>query len=163
MHDDKDMKYNKELSQYVLDKNYVLNNAYLDEHVEVELRSNKRFERLLVEVSDDIYRFIYRNSQRHSIPAKKYLIENDPDTRNTLKRAMLFQVRYNLRSGGGILKDMIGVDLERSRVINLDELRGERSIAAQAVDILYESPYLLYMGHLSILEVKHHVQHKTST
>jgi hypothetical protein len=41
---------------------------------------------------------------------------------------------------------MPGVDLERSRLIGLDRLRGEGSIASQAIDILSEIPDILYSG-----------------
>ena len=144
--DDQDMFYDKDLRQYVLKENYVLNNLYLDEHIETELRSNKRFKRLLVEVSDDIYRYIYRYTFKNQISYKRFLLAKRDDIRKVLKRAMLFQTRYYLRSGGGLLKDMPGVDLERSRLIGLDRLRGEGSIASQAIDILSEIPDILYSG-----------------
>jgi hypothetical protein len=144
--DDNDMFYDLSLRQYILKENYVLNNLYLDEHIETELKSNKRFKRLLAEVSDDIYRYIYRYTLRSEIPYKRFLLAKRPDVREAVKRAMLFQTRYYLRSGGGLLKDMPGVDLERSRLIDLDRLRGEGSIASQAIGILSEIPEILYAG-----------------
>lgn len=149
---DQDMTYDFGLRQYVLNENYVLNNLYLDEHIETELRSNKRFKRLLVEVSDDIYRYIYRYTLKNQIPLKRFLLAKRSDIRDTLKRAMLFQTRYYLRSGGGLLKDMPGVDLERSRMIDLDRLRGEGHIASQAIDILSETPDILYSGVLHVTQ-----------
>lgn len=146
--EDNDMFYDANLRQYVLKKNYALNNIYLDEHIEVELRSNKRFERLLYEVSDDIYRYIYRYTLKQSIPFKRFLLAKREDIRDVLKRAMLYQLRYYIRSGGGLLKDMPGVDLERSRVIDLDRLRGEGAIASQTIDILHEIPEILFSGRL---------------
>ena len=152
--DDQDMTYDLGLRQYILNENYVLNNLYLDEHIETELRSNKRFKRLLVEVSDDIYRYIFRYTFKNQIPFKRFLLAKREDIRQALKRAMLFQTRYYLRSGGGLLKDMPGVDLERSRLIDLDRLRGEGSIASQAIDILSEIPEILYSGIFFIGEVE---------
>ena len=145
-YEDEAMKYDMGLRQYVLKQNYVLNNLYLDEHIETELRSNNRFERLLYEVSDDIYRYIYRYTLKNQIEIKRYLLAKKEEIRDLLKRAMLYQVRYYIRSGGGLLKDMPGVDLERSRVIDIDHLRGERSIASQSIDILSEVPEVLYAG-----------------
>ena len=49
---------------------------------------------------------------------------------------------------------MPGVDLERSRLIDLDRLRGEGSIASQAIDILSEIPEILYSGIFFIGEVE---------
>lgn len=145
-YEDESMFYDMGLRQYVLKQNYVLNNLYLDEHIETELRSNNRFERLLYEVSDDIYRYIYRYTLKNQIEIKRYILSKKENVRDLLKRAMLYQVRYYIRSGGGLLKDMPGVDLERSRVIDIDHLRGERSIASQSIDILSESPEILYAG-----------------
>jgi len=137
-YEDEAMQYDMGLRQYVLKQNYVLNNLYLDEHIETELRSNNRFERLLYEVSDDIYRYIYRYTLKNQIEIKRYILAKKEEIRDLLKRAMLYQVRYYIRSGGGLLKDMPGVDLERSRTIDIDHLRGERSIASQSIDILSE-------------------------
>ena len=147
-YDDNNMFYDKSIRQYVLEKNYALNNIYLDEHIEVELRSNKRFERLLYEVSDDIYRYIYRYTLKQSIPFKRHFLAKSEEAREALKRAMLYQLRYYIRSGGGLLKDQPGVDLERSRVIDLDRLRGEAAIASHTIDILHEVPEILYSGRL---------------
>ena len=145
-YDDNDMKYDLNLRQYVLNPNYVLNSLYLEEHIETELRSNKRFDRLLREVSDDIYRYIYRYTLKNQIEIKRYILAKKDVIRDVLKRAMLYQVRYYLRSGGGLLKDMPGVDIERSRMIDLDRLRGEGSIASQAIDALSEVPDILFAG-----------------
>lgn len=145
-YDDRDMKYDMDLRQYILEPNYVLNNLYLEEHIETELRSNNRFNRLLREVSDDIYRYIYRYTLKNQIEIKRYILAKKEDVRDVLKRAMLYQVRYYLRSGGGLLKDMPGVDIERSRMIDLDRLRGEGSIASQAIDTLSEVPDILFAG-----------------
>ena len=145
-YDDLDMKYDMNLRQYILEPNYVLNNLYLEEHVETELGSNERFNRLLREVSDDIYRYIYRYTLKNQIEIKRYILAKKEEVRDIIKRAMLYQVRYYLRSGGGLLKDMPGVDLERSRLIDLDRLRGEGHISSQAIDTLSEVPDILYAG-----------------
>lgn len=145
-YEDEAMYYDMGLRQYVLKQNYVLNNLYLDEHIETELRSNNRFDRLLYEVSDDIYRYIYRYTLKNQVEIKRYILAKKEEIRDLIKRAMLYQVRYYIRSGGGLLKDMPGVDLERSRVIDINHLRGERSIATQSIDILSEVPEVLYAG-----------------
>ena len=145
-YEDDAMFYDMSLRQYVLKQNYVLNNLYLDEHIETELRSNNRFGRLLYEASDDIYRYIYRYTLLNQIELKRFILAKKQTSRDALKRAMLYQVRYYLRSGGGLLKDRVGIDLERSRMINIDELRGGRSIASQSIDVLSEVPEILYAG-----------------
>ena len=145
-YEDDAMFYDMSLRQYVLKQNYVLNNLYLDEHIETELRSNNRFGRLLYEASDDIYRYIYRYTLLNQIELKRFILAKKQTSRDALKRAMLYQVRYYLRSGGGLLKDQVGIDLERSRMINIDELRGGRSIASQSIDVLSEVPEILYAG-----------------
>lgn len=145
---DQDMTYDKNIRQYVLKQPYVLNNIYLDEHLETELRSNKRFERLLYEASDDIYRYIYRYTLKHQIPIKRYLLAKRDDIREVLKRAMLYQIRFYVRSGGGLIKDMVGIDLERSRTIDINRLRGENHIASQAIDILHEIPEIMFSGRI---------------
>jgi len=100
-YEDDAMFYDMSLRQYVLKQNYVLNNLYLDEHIETELRSNNRFGRLLYEASDDIYRYIYRYTLLNQIELKRFILAKKQTSRDALKRAMLYQVRYYLRSGGG--------------------------------------------------------------
>lgn len=140
---DNDMFFDKVYEQYVLNPSYPLNRLYLDElTIEEFFKKDKRMEQILLEVSDDVYRYIDRNTKRSSVQLKREIIKKDEEARLTIKRAMLYQVRYYLRSGAGILKDMHGVDVERSRAIALNKIRGERQLSPDAIDILNTHPIL---------------------
>lgn len=145
--DDK-ARFDKTRRQYILKKNYPLNELFLEDDVEEELKTNKRMEKLFIEVSDDVYRFIYRHSRRQDLETKQKMLEEIPELREILLKAMLYQLRYYLRSAGGAIKDQHGVDFERSRAIALDRIRGEGTMSPQAIDILYEGAYILNTGKL---------------
>ena len=133
--------------QWILEENFVTQQILVDEEVVKSLKTDHRLRRLLYEVSDDIHFFVLRQSRSRSIPYKKQLMKEDERTIKALTRAMLAQVRYNLRSGGGMLKDQTGINLENMRKVSLEDLRGERFISQTAIDILNsEVPYLMYRG-----------------
>ncbi len=152
--EDKDMFFDEEYQQYVLKKDYPLNRLFLDEGIEQWAKTSKQFDKILLEVSDDIYRFIENHTQRASIRTKQFIAKKDEMARIAIKRAMLAQVRYYLRSGAGAVKDMVGVDIERSRVIKINELRGDRQLSPDAITILNSHPVLTYTGGIYKIKIK---------
>ena len=150
-YDDNDMYYDEFREQYVLKKDFVLNNIYLDEGVEELLRTNERMSKLFIEVSDDVYRYIYRNSRRSEVANKKYLLTYEEGLRKIIKLAMLYQIRYYLRSGGGALKDQHGVDVAKSKVAEINRLRGEGMMSPHTLDVLTEGEWnLLGLGRVNL-------------
>lgn len=83
----------------------------------------------LEEVTEDIYRYMLSHCFVHDRKLFKHIIHTGEDYREPIKRALLYQVRYALRSASIALKDMHGVDIERSRLITLDKLRGDVGIS----------------------------------
>ncbi len=152
--EDKDMFFDEEYQQYVLKKDYPLNRLFLDEGIEQWARTSKQFDKMLLEISDDIYRYIENHTQRASMRTKMFIIKKDELARVALKRAMLAQVRYYLRSGAGAVKDMVGVDIERSRAIKINELRGDRQLSPDAITILNSHPILTYTGQIFKVNIK---------
>ena len=150
---DKDMFYDEVFDQYVLYQSYPLNKIAIDENLAAALGKNDYLQKLCHEASDDIYHYIKDSGTRRMIPVKMYAINNFEEERKIIKRAMLYQIRYYIRSGGGMLKDMTGVDLQKSKAMDIADLRGERLIAKDAKSQLAESRYLLYTGDFRIFEV----------
>lgn len=146
---DNHMKFDTDRQQYVLTKDYVLNNIYLDEQIETELENSNKFNQLLREVSDDVYLYIMRFTRQDMKQVKKYMLAKSPQYRDVVKRALLYQTRYALRSGAIVLKDMHGVDIEKTRSISLEQIRGDVSISEQARQVLLDAG-LLYTGRLNI-------------
>ncbi len=148
-YNDDDMKYDISRQQYILTKDCLLNNLFLDESIERDLQTSTKVNQFLIEVSDDIYRFIYTQTLLSQIPIKRYLLAKREDFRNVIKRAMLAQARYGLRSGGMAIKDQHGMDFERIKFFELQDLRGQVRLAPQAVEFLSEAG-LLYSGRIHV-------------
>ena len=146
---DENMKYDFSKQQYILTKDCVLNNLYLDEQIEVFLQTSNKIHQFLEEVSDDVYLFIYRYTRKDMRSIRKYLLAKREDYREVIKRAMLYQARYALRSGAIVLKDMHGVDIERTRALALEDIRGNVMIAEQARQVLLDAG-LLYTGNIRV-------------
>jgi len=142
-YDDKDMFHDKDFNQYILNASYPMNRIAMDENMVSALKRNDYLDKLLFEVSDDVYGYIKNYSTPHTYKYKLEKINNEEEERQIIKRAMLYQVRYYIRSGGGLLKDMTGVDLQKSKVLDIQALRGQRHIAKQTIDELSKSEYLL--------------------
>lgn len=147
--DDNAMEYSMDRRQYLLKKNYVLGEIMIGEDVIPMLETAETFRKLAISVSNDIYRFIYRHSLRSDLGFKQYMLAKDKDLRQIIKWAMLAQMEFYLTSGGGALKNQHGVDIERSKSVDLFRMRGEGYIAPQAIDYLYEGANILNTGRVS--------------
>lgn len=150
-YNDDNMKYDITKGQYILTKNCVLNNLYLDESIETMLQTNPKVNQFLEEVSDDVYLYIFRYTRRDMKSIKRYLMAKREDLRDIIKRAMLYQARYALRSGAIAIKDMHGVDIEKTKSLNISVLRGEVGLAEQARQVLSDGG-LLYTGRLYLTD-----------
>jgi len=148
-YDDKDMYYDNTWEQYVLNADFPKNKIAMPQNLIVELGKSDYLKKLCYEASDDIYNYIYRHGKQETQPTKKYVIENLDEERKLIKKAMLYQIRYSLRSGGNMIKDMAGIDFRKGKVIPLKEQRGERGIAKSAIDVLSQSNYLLKSTHIN--------------
>lgn len=146
---DENMKYDFSKQQYILTKDCVLNNLYLNEQIEVFLQTSNKVHQFLEEISDDVYLFIYRYTRKDMRSIRKYLLAKREDYREVIKRAMLYQARYALRSGAIALKDMHGVDIEKTRALGLESIRGDVMIAEHARQVLLDAG-LLYTGNLRV-------------
>lgn len=144
--EDNELKFDNFLGQYVLKGDSALNRIAVDENIAEWARTSEQYGRILNEVSDDIYRFIESHTSPQDIYAKKQLLNSDPDFVNVVKRAMLAQLRYYLRSGGGAVKDMHGVDVLQSRAMDLSKIRGDRQLSPDAITLLSNHPLALYVG-----------------
>lgn len=142
-YDDKDMYYDEDWEQYVLNTDFPKNKIAMPQALEAELGKNDYLKKLCYEASDDVYQYIYTHGKQTTQPIKKWIIENRDEERKIIKRAMLYQIRYSLRGGGNLIKDMAGVDFRRGKTIDLKDLRGERGIAEPAIKELKKSRFLL--------------------
>lgn len=142
------IEYNDAWGQYVITDDYATNNLVWPVTPEQFFGTNEGFQKRLLEVSDDIYQFIMDNTKSKMIKSKMEYIHANDDCIKALRRAMLYQVRYYITSAGGAIKDQHGVDIHKSRAMNLGDLRGERRISPSAITELKRNPYILYRGDL---------------
>ena len=144
--------YNDDYMVYDLDRQlYLLTDKGVkvlvgEELVELAGNINKA-EIVRYEVSQDIYNYISRYSLRETDKYKKWLIAKDPELREIIKRVLADQMRYYIRSGAGLLKDMHGIQIEKSRALDLSQIRGKALISPSSETLLLNSG-LLYVGRL---------------
>lgn len=127
---DTEMNFDKINNQYVLTYEGLENGIFLDEPILQLFAGMTNFEQFSKEISEDVYNYI----QKHKFiwdrkPFLNYIHDNDELYRNHIKRALLFQFRYAVRSGGNLLKDMHGIDLERARFVDINRMRGDVGIS----------------------------------
>ena len=142
--EDNEMKYDNNKRQYYLTIDGIMNNLFLDEHITTELKTSKRFKALAIETSDDIYDFIFASTKRSSIDRVTDLLSFKEEWRDTIKWAMLYQIRYTLRSGGSLLKDQHGVNIEKSKRLDRSDVRGFDHIAPASERLLKRK--IIYTG-----------------
>lgn len=145
-YDDKDMVYDEDLGQYVLTTTGVINGIFLDDNVLTSFQNMSNARLFLNEISEDIYRFVLDHKFVNERDVFKHLMNTNPNYRQSIKQALLYQVRYAFRSAGHALKDMHGVDIERSRLIKLNNLRGEVGISPSSVNKLTTAGLLSTSG-----------------
>lgn len=99
------------------------------------------------EVSQDIQNFIARNSLMSAYKYKTWLMAKDSALRPIIKRVLADQMRYYIRSGAGLLKDMTGINISSGKVIDIANLRNNVLVSASVEQQLFQSG-LLYAGSL---------------
>ncbi len=62
------------------------------------------------------------------------------------KRILSAQMRYLITSGANLLGDMHGVNIEKSKALSLNQLRGDVEISSQALKMLSQTG-LLFGGY----------------
>ena len=142
-YNDDDMKYDIDLRQYVLTPS----GYYKFTGVELlsKFDSPSEADAFLIEGSTDIYERMYQLSLLPTVAYKRYKVAKDGDIREDFKRALVYQARYAIRSGGDLLKDQHGVNIEKGKGIDLKMIRGDVSVAPQAISVLQRIG-LLYTG-----------------
>lgn len=146
------LPYNDDYMVYDLDRRmYVLTDkgvrTLIGEEL-IELAGNINKAKIIrYEVSQDVYNYISRYSLRQTYDYKVWLLAKDENLRETFKRVLADQMRYYIRSGAGLLKDMHGVQIEKSRSLDLSKIRGRALISQSAETLLLDSG-LLYVGRL---------------
>lgn len=146
------LPYNDDYLVYDLDRRmYVITDKAVDdligERLEVLAGSKVKADLIRYEVSEDIYTYIAMYSLYSSFKYKKWLLAKDDSLRDMFLRVLVNQMRYYIRSGAGLLKDMHGVQVEKSRAMTLDQLRGNVLVSANVEQMLKQSG-LLYTGQM---------------
>jgi hypothetical protein len=145
---DEHLVYNLTTRQYILTNDAMIDyanidlNEYFDTQAEVDA--------FLIEISDDIYEFIYQNSIVDMVKVKRYQIAKDPELREDFKKALINHARSAVRSSTNLLKDLHGIDIEQNNTMDYKAIRGEVGIGGNAVRILRRTG-LLYMGRYEII------------
>ena len=146
------LPYNTSYMVYDLDRHmYVLTDEgirYLIGEEIVTLAGNINKARVIrYEVSQDVYNYISRYSLRDTYDYKVWLLAKDENLRSVIERVLADQMRYYIRSGAGLLKDMHGVQIEKSKSLSLNDIRG-RALISQSAESLLLNSGLLYVGRL---------------
>jgi len=145
-YNDEDMVYDLDLRMYILTvdacDDYIGDNLNGEEYFD---GNTKKYDRFREEVSEDIYEYIFSHTHASSVKTKRYVMAKDVSIRETIKKALKYQLRYNVRSSANILKDMHGVNIEKGKALSLSSIRGKIGIAPQAHNVLARSG-MLYTG-----------------
>lgn len=146
------LPYNDEYLKYDKDREmYIIQDKAVDDLVGenlITLAGNEIKAKLIrYEVSQDIMNFISMNSLYTSYRYKVWLLAKDGDLRNLLLRVLADQMRYYIRSGAGLLKDMTGVDISKGKAMDLASLRGNVLVSA-SVEQLLKQMGMLYTGNM---------------
>lgn len=154
-YDDDKATYDIEEHRYILTLKEVKNKLGTDLEKRIGTTEESKF--FLDEISEDIYRHITRYSNIHSYEIKEYYISCTEEFRAMIIKAMLRHVRYASRSGGNLLKDQHGINIESGKVIELNVLRGRVELSSASLDILQNSG-IMYTGYIRPILTKEFVK-----
>lgn len=135
-YNDDEMYFDETIGKYVITYDAVERNLHIDKSVLDYFNANSEFQQFAKEMSEDIYRHILMHK---FVFDRKYWLEEintNEMYRPYIKRALLYQLRYAIRSGGNLLKDMHGIDLERARFVDMQRLRGDVGISPSSIEEL---------------------------
>lgn len=144
---DDDMIWDEEKRQYRLTKKYTL--TKLNHNTDEWAGSKEEGTIALEENSDDVYFFIYSYTQQPYIKTVEYILGATEEFRNVIKRSLLAQYRYMVRSGGDLLKSQHGVNIEKGFNIGLSNMSGDVEVGRHVKKILSQSG-ILYGGLMTI-------------
>jgi len=154
-YNDDEMVYDLDLRMYILTD--VACNDYIGDDLIGEEYFNgntTKYDRFREEISEDIYEYIFSYTHVTSVKTKRYIMAKNPDLRESIKQALKYQLRYNVRSSANILKDMHGVNIEKGKALALSSIRGRVGFSPQAHNVLARNG-LLYTGSgYNILDVE---------
>lgn len=142
-YNDASMVYDLDSRQYLLTVSGVSN--LLGQNLETLLGTHEEAVFFNQEISDMIYNFIYSHAKLPLVKHVRYRIAKDEDIRFIFQRILLAQTRYAIRSGANLLGDMHGVNIEKSKSLDINSLRGNVEISSQAHRMLLQTG-LLYTG-----------------
>lgn len=146
------LPYNDDYLVYDIDRQmWVLTNLAVQRELGEDLISlagnEQKAEVIRYEVSQDVMNYISRYSLNSAYKYKVWLLAKDENLRNLIKRVLLDQMRYYIRSGAGLIKDMHGIDISKGKVMNLQSMRGNVLVSASVEQQLLNSG-LLYTGRM---------------
>ena len=107
--------------------------------------NEKKAELIRYEVSQDIMNFISMYSLSTSYKYKVWTLAKDENKRTKLLQVLLDQLRYYIRSGAGLIKDMTGIDISKGKAMDLSNIRGNVLVSA-SVEQLLKQMGMLYTG-----------------
>jgi hypothetical protein len=141
---DDNLVYDFDSHQYIITYNGVLNGLGEDLYqYNMDVPTAAKF---LERISKQVYRFIYQHVKYSATRWVEYRLAKEEELRDVIYQAILGQVEYYLASAGPLIAMQTGVSIEKSKVIPLEELRGNRKIAESTEMILLNSG-VLYTGH----------------
>lgn len=150
--DSSTLPYNTDYMVYDIDEHmYVLTDEGVKKLVGEDLiiltGNPTKAELVRYEVSRDIMNYISMYSRPDAFRYKQQAIAKDATYRSVIQRVLADQMRYYIRSGAGLLKDMHGINIANSKAMDLNQIRGKALIAYSAEQMLMREG-LLYVGSL---------------
>lgn len=144
------LPYNDKQMAYDLDRQfYVMTLDGVRELTGIDLISKAGSEQeanfILYEASQDLMNYISRYSLYSSYKYKVWLMAKDATLRPIIKRILADQIRYYVRSGAGVIKDMHGINIGSGKAMDIATLRNEVLVSASVEQQLAKSG-LLYTG-----------------
>lgn len=139
------LKYNTTHHMFVLDVEYLKNTWGID--FIAKEGSKTKAENKLLKISIRIYNYIYNHKQRNKEYWEYYMAFKD-DIQPTLRNALEQQALFDYESNAMDLQNLLGVNPLNGTTISLNEIRGDRGIAIEAINALrnYKDGLLIYSG-----------------
>jgi hypothetical protein len=137
-----DMVYNKDRHIYVLKADYVKQNTGIDLSLMVNspyvVDKTTAVNNLLADISMEVYLYIYSHNMRYK-DYIEYLLAKSPKARELMKEALMKQLSYIVRNGK--INEFVGINVSynaNKAYTPIEELRGDRAIHPEAIQILSE-------------------------
>lgn len=137
------MVYNKLTHRYILTSN-VITELGGDEVYDFD---QKKRDRVLKDVSNSVYNFIYSRTHSNNRNYIEYILATNEEARELIKQAMISQLSADIESGVNDIKKIAPVNPQTYQTINRDEIaRNMVCVECENIIASFGLINLLYAG-----------------